>query len=70
MQDVEYKKKKDKLIDLSVGRHINDEAQYQQDKFDAFARAKKEKAKEVCVNQWSQAIQIKNNEEIVNRIFV
>jgi len=28
MQDVEYKKKKDKLIDLSVGRHINEEAQY------------------------------------------
>ena len=70
MAEAEKKKKDEKMMDISIAKNINKEAAQKQKNFDKFVKMKKDKAKELCVDQWSQAVQIKNNQEIIDRIFI
>jgi len=60
----------EKLNDLAIGQHMALTAQESQRIEEEFLTTKKQKAMEVMKKQWNEQLHLKNNEDLVHRVFV
>lgn len=69
IEEAELKRKLEKMKDIEIGREMAERAEENVRQEYEFKQLKKNKERELMVKHWDEQVKLKQNEELVNRIF-